>query len=338
MSMNSLAILKNFKLAKNIMFHSCWIGNLHAKTQESDLIQEFGKFGSIKKIFISKAKDGEDKCFAYVNYETMDEAKLAASEGSKILVLERAIETIYKPPREKKRESSPSKVILGNEMKTPEKKISSQEPRDFTPERKTPNRKWDSPKSPYKSPSKDLVSSLESMQITQKSYFSKTLNDSDVKMYRAAAILPLKKIGVDGKEHVLLGLESGQLVFLGGKIEDIDGGDPIVTALREFWEETGSIVDRDLVHQGIFGNVAWIATGKLALYLARDNIDLDLPIKHLESDKKSEIESLHWIELSVLLKAVNEGTNIVTISNVKMPIKRFAVQMIRFLDRAKAFV
>ena len=106
-----------------------------------------------------------------------------------------------------------------------------------------------------------------------------------LKFYRAAGVLPYTYL-VGNEPAFLLGREAsfkskGKLHFniLGGKREESDSN-VYVTALREFWEESGSVLDHSAlcsIRAGLDTTVLYFAQGKYAMFLYHMEHDIDLP-------------------------------------------------------------
>jgi putative (di)nucleoside polyphosphate hydrolase len=124
----------------------------------------------------------------------------------------------------------------------------------------------------------------------------------------------------DREAYVLLGIEKRfdnnnfsrrltQYCLFGGKREITDLNS-IYTSVREFWEETGRILDLKKIYEEISQSsdgVLWAPTSKYSLYFwVTKNEDLEkLPEKFASLENKppdTEMMSLKWMKLSDLLK------------------------------------
>jgi len=160
--------------------------------------------------------------------------------------------------------------------------------------------------------------------LSRESYVAKDLKEQEAKGYKAAGALPYRR-DEDNKVWVLLGLEQRNrsdatlyLNLLGGMRERKDK-DAQETAVREFWEESGGLLDDKVFHDIVNTlrtsqkrQVFWVALGKYALFAYEMNHDIDinerynrLPLEERFTDC-STVDSLHWVLLSDLLGSVKQ--------------------------------
>jgi 8-oxo-dGTP pyrophosphatase MutT (NUDIX family) len=303
MNVNSKPFVPN---GKKQVFHTIWLGNLPVDVTEDEIKSAMSPYGTIVKLAIKKVKYENkltENWMAFLDYTSESEANLAVENAKKATIRDKPLVPQHKiikfTPNAKPREDK-SVVKTDKEIVILEKTLSDM---SISP------RSW-----------------------TSKPYLDMKLKDCDTLAYRAASILPT--ITRNEKKYVLLGHEMGQsrqeLVILGGKIEKEDKTNSMATAAREFDEETGCCLDRKTLMSQLKRKqkVCWIAYGKLALYFLEDEIPFDLPVQHMISTKKHEMDSLFWIDSETLRRAVFSGGKIV-LYNQELHLSDFCRNVLR---------
>lgn len=126
--------------------------------------------------------------------------------------------------------------------------------------------------------------------------------------YICAGIIPYRcRLAQTGRfvTDILLGVEmrvkDGCLVwnYLSGRREDDDGGDPVVTAVREFWEESGKWLDdtwRATVSEYL-RTIEPVCVNKAVFYLVpiEDIFRENLICEFNEHSDKAVMQQLDWI-------------------------------------------
>lgn len=166
---------------------------------------------------------------------------------------------------------------------------------------------------------------MEIKTLSRDCYFNLNgkLNETEFDGYRAAGLLPYQWNKETNKIFVLLTAEKrtskGGMVpslnVCGGKREEKETN-PLETAQREFWEETGQLFPLDKWKEKFAScPVLWYAPGKYALFLypvPKDsfllNIDRLFSSTPTERcDVKSKTHDLFWIDLSELVQEQKWG-------------------------------
>lgn len=302
-------------------YHSCWVGNLGEDVNEQILNEIFEKFGKIMSISINQKK--ENKKFAFINFSTKEEAVTASINNNGYELKGNFILTNYKAP----------KIFQTKEFETKEieKKEETKEI-DKTPQfiekkhKSSPDKKNDPPKD-------------DDEILTTKCYFAEKLNENDEKYYKSAGIFATRT--ENDKIFCLFGLEKKfetkkySLSILGGKREFPGTLNPdkdsIECASREFYEESGMILDQEEIYQKIMKTkkVLWVHYGKYALYFLENYIKEDIIDNFLKEGDKSEIKELFWVPLDDLKNVMKDNITTLKIGERELEMSVYCKKMVR---------
>lgn len=304
-------------------YHTCWVGNLDLDVDDKSLNDLFQEFGKIMSISVVQKKTNAK--FAFINYETKEEAENASKTKNGAKLNGKEICTNYKPPKiqvEKVLKVEKEEIIKTEEEKK-EFKTKIEVSKDKKPQKFSPKK-----------------NSQE--ELTTRCYTDKKLKGCDEKNYKSAGIFATLK--VKDKIYALFGLEfnhdekTPSLSILGGKREYEEklklDKDSMECAAREFYEESGMLLDKNEIYNTICKNekVLWICYGKYALYFMEDFVKEDIVEEFLKKGDKAEVQELVWIPIDDL-KMLSKENHIVKLKDRELRVSVYCRRMINDVFR-----
>ena len=79
-----------------------WVGSLSPSVQETDLLEFFGRYGTVVSVKVMRDNKGRSRKFGFVNYHTLKEAEEATKFGRTAVI--RGNQVTVKGPRDLQKE------------------------------------------------------------------------------------------------------------------------------------------------------------------------------------------------------------------------------------------
>eukprot|EP00794_Sanderia_malayensis_P009218 gene9219-10192_t len=92
---------------ENNKTYAVWVGSLHEKIEEDDILKEFEQCGPVSNVKLMRDKSGKSRGFAFVNFYSREVAEVAANEMNGTCILGAEIKTNLKDESHKKKDIKP---------------------------------------------------------------------------------------------------------------------------------------------------------------------------------------------------------------------------------------